>query len=315
MRIVFMGTPDFAVASLEAIRHAGHTIAAVVTAPDTFGGRGGKQLIQSAVKQYAVEQKLHVLQPIKLKDKNFIKELRSLNAELHVVVAFRMLPEIVWNMPPWGTINVHGSLLPKYRGAAPIHWAVIQGEKITGITVFKLRHVIDTGDIIKQESIEIGPNETTGDLSQRMKILGAETLMKSISLLSKGDLHLTHQDDLMSCPAPKLFHESGRIDFNQTSFVIHNLIRGMSPKPTAWMILHGTKYFFYRSVLTEITSTELAGSLYIDDHQLILATIDFNIFVREIQLEGKRIQSDKEFINGHWKNPIYAPVKLKGDVK
>ncbi|MEP7322583.1 MAG: methionyl-tRNA formyltransferase [Saprospiraceae bacterium] len=309
MRIVFMGTPEFAVASLEAILQAGHSVVAVVTSPDAMGGRGGKQLIQSSVKQYAVDHKLHVLQPIKLRDKNFIKELRSFQADLYVVVAFRMLPEIVWSMPPMGTINVHGSLLPKYRGAAPIHWAIIHGEKITGITVFRLKHVIDTGDIIQQASIEIGLNETTGDLSQRMMILGASTLVKSISLLSKGDFKLILQDDLMSSPAPKLFHESGKIDFKQTSFAIHNLIRGMSPKPTAWMVLHGIKYFFYRSELTEIKSTEPAGRLYIAQQQLILATIDFNIFIREIQLEGKRIQSDKEFINGYWKNPLYAPGK------
>jgi methionyl-tRNA formyltransferase len=186
LRIVFMGTPEFAVASLDALVKHGCNIVGVITAPDKAAGRGMK-LTQSAVKKYAVENGLHVLQPEKLKNDSFLEELQSLKADLQIVVAFRMLPEVVWNMPPMGTINVHGSLLPQYRGAAPINWAIINGEKQTGVTTFKLKHEIDTGDILLQEKIQIGETDTAGLLHDRMKIVGAELLVRTIKNLAEGN--------------------------------------------------------------------------------------------------------------------------------
>src|SRR5438034_1010231 len=192
MRIVFMGTPDFAVASLEALVKAKYNIVGVITAPDKPAGRGMK-LTVSAVKKYAIKHKLKILQPEKLKDPEFLNKLKSLHADLQVVVAFRMLPHLVWNMPPMGTMNVHASLLPQYRGAAPINWAIINGEKETGITTFKLKHEIDTGDILLQEKIEIGENETAGELHDRLKELGAQLLVKTVEGLADGHLQETPQ--------------------------------------------------------------------------------------------------------------------------
>ena len=187
LRIVFMGTPEFAVASLDALLKAGYKVVAVITAPDKPAGRG-MQLQQSAIKKYAVEHGLKILQPEKLKSPVFIEELRSLHADLHIVVAFRMLPELIWNMPPMGTINLHGSLLPQYRGAAPVNWAIINGEKETGVTTFKLKHEIDTGDILLQESFPIGENETAGEVHNKMKEIGASLLLKTIAGLADGNV-------------------------------------------------------------------------------------------------------------------------------
>src|SRR6476661_6718577 len=192
LRIVFMGTPEFAVASLNALIEAGFNIVGVITAPDKPAGRGMK-LTESAVKKYAVENGLHILQPEKLKNPSFLEELECLKADLQIVVAFRMLPEVVWNMPPMGTINVHGSLLPAYRGAAPINWAIINGEKETGVTTFKLQHQIDTGNILLQERISIGENETAGELHDKMKEVGAQLLVKTIQGLADGSLKETPQ--------------------------------------------------------------------------------------------------------------------------
>ena len=302
MKIVFMGTPEFAVPSLDALLQAGHEIVAVVTAPDAMGGRGGKQLILSQVKQYAIARGLNVLQPVKLRDKTFIAKLKALNADIQVVVAFRMLPEIVWNMPPLGTINVHGSLLPKYRGAAPIHWAVINGEKETGVTVFRLKHEIDTGDILAQSKVTIDPDATTGDLYNKLMYLGANTLVHSLEDLEKGTITLIRQNDALSCPAPKLYHDSCKIDINSPATTTHNFIRGLSPKPTAWLIFCGIKYFFFTSKMTYRKSTREPGSLVIDGNKLCLSTIDYDLEILEIQAEGKRKMSQQEFVNGYQNN-------------
>lgn len=302
MKIVFMGTPEFAVPSLDALLQAGHEIVAVVTAPDAMGGRGGKQLILSQVKQYAIARGLNVLQPVKLRDKTFIAKLKALNADIQVVVAFRMLPEIVWNMPPLGTINVHGSLLPKYRGAAPIHWAVINGEKETGVTVFRLKHEIDTGDILAQSKVTIDPDETTGDLYNKLMYLGANTLVHSLEDLEKGTITLIQQNDALSCPAPKLYHDSCKIDINSPATTTHNFIRGLSPKPTAWLIFCGIKYFFFISKMAYRKSTREPGSLMIDGNKLYLSTIDYDLEILEIQAEGKRKMSQQEFVNGYQNN-------------
>ena len=223
-RIVFLGTPDFAVESLKALLQAGYNVVGVVTAPDKRAGRGQK-LSESAVKQYAQEQGLPILQPIKLKDPEFIAQLSALKPDLQVVVAFRMLPETVWNLPPQGTVNVHGSLLPKYRGAAPINWAILNGEKETGVSTFKLQHEIDTGDILLQEKMPIGPNETAGELHDRMKVEGAQLLVKTLQELANGTLKASQQQlnsDIKH--APKLFKTDCEIDWNNTSEQIHNQI-------------------------------------------------------------------------------------------
>src|SRR5215469_6400291 len=250
LRIVFMGTPDFAVASLDALVTAGCNIVGVITAPDKPAGRS-MQLRQSAVKKYALEKNLNILQPEKLKNTSFIEELRSLQADVQVVVAFRMLPEIVWNMPPMGTINVHASLLPQYRGAAPINWAIINGEKETGITTFKLQHEIDTGNILLQEKIAIGDKETAGELHDKMKEIGANLLAKTVKEILEGTLQETPQSAIvngeLSMPtdkssdphsqftignsqlrsAPKIHTETCKIDWTKSVNEIHNLIRGL----------------------------------------------------------------------------------------
>jgi methionyl-tRNA formyltransferase len=246
LRIVFMGTPEFAVASLEALVKAKCNIVGVITAPDKQAGRGMK-MTESAVKKYAVRHHLKVLQPEKLKNIEFLEELRSLNADLQIVVAFRMLPESVWNMPPLGTINLHGSLLPQYRGAAPINWAVINGEKETGVTTFKLKHEIDTGDILMQESFPIDENETAGDVHDKMKEIGARVLVETVKGIADGTLVESpqttvdgQQSSVVSSQssslkhAPKIFTETCNIDWRRSIDEIHNLIRGLSPFPCAF---------------------------------------------------------------------------------
>ena len=250
LRIVFMGTPEFAVGSLSALVEAGCQIVGVITAPDKLAGRGMK-LTESAVKKYAVEKGLHILQPEKLKNPDFIAALKALNADLQIVVAFRMLPEIVWEMPPMGTINLHGSLLPQYRGAAPIHWAVINGEKETGVTTFKLQHAIDTGDILLQKSFPIGPDETTGEVHDRMKNIGAKVLVETVKAIAENTLKETQQSTLSSESelkhAPKLFTENCVVNWNQSIDQIHNFIRGLSPFPGALSKLDDKILKIYRS--------------------------------------------------------------------
>ncbi|MCW3087116.1 MAG: methionyl-tRNA formyltransferase, partial [Sediminibacterium sp.] len=238
LKIAFMGTPDFAVASLDALVNAGCNIVAVITAPDKPAGRGMK-LTESAVKKYAAGKGLPVLQPEKLKSPAFIEQLRALQADLQVVVAFRMLPEVVWNMPPLGTINVHGSLLPQYRGAAPIHWAVINGEKETGVTTFRLKHEIDTGDILLQKKIPIGDDETTGEVHDRMKVIGAGLLVDTIRGLADHTLLPMDQSILLEHGpkelrhAPKLFTEDCQLNWERPASELHNRVRGLSPFPGA----------------------------------------------------------------------------------
>lgn len=299
MRIVFMGTPEFAVPSLKILLDAGYEIPAVVTAPDKPGGRKGIQ--QSAVKQFAVEHDLSVLQPERLKNPEFIAQLRALKADLQVVVAFRMLPEAVWNMPPLGTMNLHGSLLPQYRGAAPINWAIIRGEKETGVTSFLLRHEIDTGDILFQEKLSIGDNETAGELHDRMMMLGAEVVLRSVHALKTGTARPVAQSDTEATSAPKLHTESCKIDFSLNINELHNFIRGLSPYPGAWMMLHDKVFKVLRTdihVKTDVS--QLPGTLFTTDKKnLFLAANDCALKILEVQLEGKRRMSDSEFVNGY----------------
>lgn len=236
LKIVFFGTPDFAVESLDRLIKDGHDIAAVVTATDKPAGRG-HHMLQSAVKEYAVSHGLRLLQPSSLKDSVFVDQLREIGADLFIVIAFRMLPEIVWTMPPMGTFNLHGSLLPRYRGAAPINWAIINGDRETGVTTFFLKHEIDTGDIIDQVRIEIGPDEDFGSVYGRLMHIGADLTARTVRRIIDGDLMATPQDADGQCepsPAPKVFKDTCRIDWSRQEKSIHDLVRGLSPHPGAW---------------------------------------------------------------------------------
>jgi methionyl-tRNA formyltransferase len=303
LRLVFMGTPEFAVASLDALVAAGCTIVGVVTAPDKPAGRGMK-LQESAVKKYAVEKGLHVLQPEKLRNPQFLEELKALQADLQIVVAFRMLPEAVWNMPPLGTINVHGSLLPQYRGAAPINWAIINGEKETGVTTFKLKHEIDTGDILLQERIPIGKNDTAGEVHDRMKEVGAQLLVRTVQGLADGSLQEVPQLSVVASEAdikhaPKIFTETCRIDWNQPAERIHNLIRGLSPYPAAFTQLHGKVLKIYKSEKEWNQPSHAPGEFESNGKTFLkFACTDGYIQVKELQLEGKKRMSVEDFLRG-----------------
>ena len=337
-RIVFMGTPEFAVASLDALVQAGYNVVGVITAPDKPAGRGMK-ITQSAVKKYATEHNLFVLQPEKLKNPVFLKELIALRADLQIVVAFRMLPEVVWNMPKMGTVNVHGSLLPQYRGAAPINWAVINGEKETGVTTFKLKHEIDTGDILLQESFAIGEDETAGEVHDRMKEIGAQLLVKTVEGLVNGTLEEKPQSEIESgkweaesgntAPdspltthhsqlkhAPKIFTDTCKIDFSKTVDEVHNLIRGLSPFPGAFTYFNDKMMKIYRSKkelgrgasgdLNHADQNVQAGETvptgnYLTDGKTYLKFACSNGYVQvlELQLEGKKKMLVEDFLRGY----------------
>ncbi|MDQ3142926.1 MAG: methionyl-tRNA formyltransferase [Bacteroidota bacterium] len=298
MRIVFMGTPEFAIPSLELINKEFGVIT-VITSPDKSGGRGHK-LIESPVKKWAIEHDISILQPERLKKKSFIFQLQSLNADLFVVVAFRMLPEIIWSMPSLGTINLHASLLPKYRGAAPIQRAIMAGEPETGISIFKLRHEIDTGDIMIQERLEIGPNETGGSLHDRMKIIGAELILKGLKLIEHSQVTYLTQENELASTAPKIFHEDCKIQWNRSVHDIYNQIRALSPYPGAWFIHEGTLYKIIESKKL-IHDHEHSPEKWISDQKTFLHISCMNgyIDVIEIQQQGKRKMLIKEFLNGH----------------
>jgi methionyl-tRNA formyltransferase len=306
LRIVFMGTPQFAVASLKILAENGFNIVGVVTAPDKPAGRG-MQLQQSAVKKYAVEKDLNILQPVKLKDPEFLEQLKALHADLQVVVAFRMLPEAVWNMPPLGTINLHASLLPQYRGAAPINWAIINGEKETGVTTFKLQHEIDTGNILLSERIPIGESETAGELHDRMKETGAALLLKTVTGIREGSLEehpqLRSDGDRQTGlrHAPKIFSETCRIDWNRTTAEVYNLIRGLSPYPGACTNLDGKMFKIYQARPAGISDPKAGFGTYETDHKTYLrfACRDGYLDVTELQLAGKKKMHVDEFLRGY----------------
>ncbi|MFK7796563.1 MAG: methionyl-tRNA formyltransferase [Aureispira sp.] len=300
MKIVFMGTAEFAVPTLELLLEEGYNIVGVITATDKWGGRGNKKLLQSAVKKFAVEKGLNILQPKNLKAASFQEELRALEADLQVVVAFRMLPESVWNMPPQGTMNIHGSLLPKYRGAAPIHWAVINGETETGVSSFQLKHEIDTGDILFQSSTPIGENETTGDVYERLMHLGAQLALKSVRAVEAGTAQSTPQVDAAMSHAPKVFHDGCKINFDQRTAQVHNFIRGMSPVPTAWTLLDGTKLKIFRSQKELVTHEYPVGSIHSDGKRYLkIATQDGFVQLLDVQLTKRKRMDVKSFLNGY----------------
>lgn len=303
-RIVFMGTPDFAVASLKKLLEAGLNIIAVITAPDKPAGRG-MILSESAVKKFAFQHSLKVLQPEKLKDSHFLEELQSLKADLQVVVAFRMLPEVVWNMPPMGTINLHGSLLPQYRGAAPINWAIINGEKETGVTTFKLAHEIDTGNILLSQAISVEEDETAGELHDKMKEIGADLLLNTVRGMADGTLEEFPQSTLAGKAglevkhAPRIFTETCRINWNKPVHEIYNLIRGLSPYPAAFTTLQGKTLKIYKSRKEIIPTTQPPGE-FSTDNKSYLKFVSANgyLYVLELQLEGKKKMLVEEFLRG-----------------
>ncbi|WP_346318565.1 methionyl-tRNA formyltransferase [Chitinophaga sp. YIM B06452] len=301
MRIIFMGTPEFAVASLDALVQHGYDVAAVVTAPDKPAGRG-LQLQQSAVKQYAVEKNIPVLQPEKLKNPAFLEELRSYNADLQVVVAFRMLPELVWNMPRLGTVNVHASLLPQYRGAAPINWAVINGEKESGVTTFRLQHEIDTGNILYSSKVPIREDETAGELYDTLMKEGAKVLIQTVASLEKGDITGTVQNNIPPEElkhAPKIFKETCRINWEAPVESIYNLIRGLSPYPTAFTVLQDKTLKIFKAEKEIAQHSHAPGSVHTDQKTYLkFAAPGGYINVTDIQLEGKKRMGVVEFLRG-----------------
>lgn len=304
-RIVFMGTPDFAVPSLAQLLRAGYPVVGVVTAPDRPAGRG-MQLSSSAVKKFALEKQLPVLQPEKLKAPEFISSLQALKADLQVVVAFRMLPEMVWNMPPLGTINVHASLLPKYRGAAPINWAIINGEKETGVTTFQLTHAIDTGHILLQEKVAIGDDETAGELHDRLKESGAALLIKTLDALRQGNLKAQPQELLVredwpphTLHAPKIFRETCEIDWHRPVDTIYDHIRGLAPVPGAFTRYRGQQLKIYCADKEYTSHSAAPGSSDTDAKTYLrFAGADGYLYIKELQAEGKKRMEIAAFLRG-----------------
>lgn len=307
LRIVFLGTPEFAVESLSRIVDEGYNVVGVVTMPDKVAGRGHK-MIQSAVKQYAVAHGLHLMQPEKLKAPEFVEELRSLNANLFVVIAFRMLPEVVWTMPELGTFNLHASLLPRYRGAAPINRAVMNGDSETGVTTFFLKHEIDTGDILRQERIAIGTDEDAGSVHDRLMALGADVTLDTIAHIVAGDLKPVAQDQLLQgeepTPAPKIFKETCRIDWTRPAAEIHNHVRGLSPYPAAWTVLRaadGTETELQVFVTRRTCESTVlpAGTLLPDTRRMAVAAADGLVLeLAEVRAAGRKRMSGADFLRG-----------------
>jgi methionyl-tRNA formyltransferase len=302
LRIVFMGTPDFAVATLEGLLHDGYNIVGVITAPDKPAGRGQKLTI-SAVKQFALSKHLNILQPTNLKDPNFIEELKALNANLQIVVAFRMLPEVVWSMPKYGTFNLHASLLPNYRGAAPIHWAIINGETKTGVTTFFIDEKIDTGAMILQEAISIEPDETVGSLHDKLMILGRDLVLKTVRRIENQTVSTTIQsksEDLRT--AYKLHKDNCKIDWKASLDHIYNKIRGLNPFPGAWCYLkNGEEELSIKlfEVGKEISRHALEpGKVLTGKNYLKVAVRDGYILINGIQLPGKRKMDTTSLLNG-----------------
>lgn len=296
MRIVFLGTPEFAVASLEALILHQFNVVAVVTAPDKPSGRGLK-LTPSPVKLCAEKHGIPVLQPEKLKDPQFLQELSEFKADLQFVVAFRMLPEVVWNMPPLGTYNLHGSLLPKYRGAAPIHWSVMNGDLETGVTVFKLKHEIDTGDIILRKTIPIGQSETTSEVHDRMMFVGAEALAEAAKMIERQEIKFLPQREDEVSLAPKLFKETCLIDWSQSVEIVYNKIRGLAYFPGAYFLFQGKTVKLYA---TRKSSVKLhPGEIKETDQKLLIGCMDGSLEILEIQVEGKRKMEIGEFLRGN----------------
>lgn len=301
LRIIYMGTPEFAVPSLQILVENGFNVVAVITAPDKPKGRGQK-LATSPVKDYAVSQDIPVLQPTNLKSPEFIEELKSYNANLQIVVAFRMLPEMVWDMPKIGTFNLHASLLPQYRGAAPINWAIINGEKETGVTTFFLKHEIDTGNIIFQEKEPIEEDDNVGDLYTRLMERGSKLVLKTVQAIQKGDYPQGPQDESVEIKhAPKIFKETCEIDWSKSSEEVHNFIRGLSPYPAAWTMINGTQFKIYKAEKLELTSAGDKPGDYSTNNKsyLHIQTGGSALSIKELQMQGKKRMNIEDFLRGN----------------
>jgi len=294
-----MGTPEFAVPCLDSLLKAGYNVVGVITAPDRPAGRG-KKIRFSAVKEFALNNKLNILQPTNLKNLDFQKTLKNLNADIQVVVAFRMLPEAVWNMPPMGSINLHASLLPNYRGAAPINWAIINGEKETGVSTFFLQHEIDTGKIIFQEKIEIKKDDYLDTIYDKLMNLGAKLIVKTIDAVNKNDYPQTAQDHITDIKhAPKIFKETGEINWNNDVISIYNLIRGLSPYPVAWTKLKNKTLKIFKANPIIISSNKENGEVEFLKETIKFYCKDGYIEITELQLEGKRKMKTSDFLKGY----------------
>lgn len=301
LKIIFMGTPEFAVQSLDALICNNYEVKAVVTAPDKKSGRGNK-INFSDVKKYTIEKKLRLLQPKNLKEIDFINDLKSINADIFIVVAFRMLPKVIWEIPKKGTINLHASLLPQLRGAAPIHWAIIEGLKKTGVTTFFINEKIDFGNIIEQKQVEIEDFENTGNLYEKLKKIGSLLLLSTLELISENKFKIIKQSNSENLlKAPKLNKLNTRIDWNESGQKIFNMIRGLSPYPSAWTISEKTgKILKLHNVIfrNEKKSFELNGLISINNNLMKIYVKDGYLEVIELQLEGKKRMNYKEFVNG-----------------
>ena len=304
LRIVYMGTPDFAVESLRHLVEGGYNVVGVVTMPDKPIGRHQTTLSASPVKKYAEKQGLHLLQPARLKDETFLAELRSLRADLQIVVAFRMLPEAVWNMPPLGTFNLHASLLPQYRGAAPINWAVINGEKETGVTTFFLKHTLDTGDIIRQKRISIGEDDDAGTVHDRLMTIGGTLVVETVDAILSGDVTPTPQSvEACTKSAPKIFRETCRIDWNSSTQQAHNFIRGLSPYPAAWTEMQIGERLqtlkIFRTAREHTNPTEKVGTVLTDGRTTLKVVMaDGYLHILSLQQAGKRRMDTADFLRG-----------------
>ncbi len=305
MNIIFMGTPEFALPSLEILLTTHHNISAVVTVPDKPQGRGLK-ISESPLKKFAVQNKLKILQPDNLNDESYIEEIKSLTPDLMIVVAFRILPKEIYSIPKFGSFNLHASLLPKYRGAAPINWAIINGDKKTGVTTFFLRDKVDTGNIIMQNKCEITSEDDAGSLHDKLSVLGASTVLSTVNLIemTNGNVPVYQQDDSSASKAPKIFKEFCKIDFSNASEKVYNFIRGLSPHPAAYTFREGKQikifktHKFLKSILTNGTA-KIPGQVIVQEDRLFITCLDGYLEILELQLEGKKRMSASEFLRGH----------------
>lgn len=297
MNIVFFATPDFAIPSLEAILKSNHKVLAVVTNTDKEQGRGYK-LTFSPIKKFALEHGLSILQPESLKDNDFIDKLKSLNADVFVIVAFKILPKEVFTIPKYGSFNLHGSILPKYRGAAPIQWALINGDKETGLTTFFLKEKVDTGNIILTTKVEIDDDDNFGTLHDKMSIEGAKLVINTLELINKGNVIQQPQDDSIASLAPKITKEICKIDLNKTATEIHNLIRGLSPYPGAILTYNGKNYKIFKTKLT-FDKTVNKNDILVTKQEIFLGCYNSVLQILEIQPEGRKKMSANEFLRGY----------------
>ncbi len=297
MRIVFMGTPEFAVPSLDILISNGYEIAGVVTVADRKKGRGLKES-HSAVKEYALEKGLKVLQPEKLKDEDFVRELQQLQPDIIVVVAFRILPREVYTIAKYGSFNLHASLLPKYRGAAPINWTIINGEKESGVTTFFLQDKVDTGNVILQKKVSIDESDTAGTLHDKLMEIGKSAVLETVKIIEEGAVEVIEQDDSESSPAPKIFKDDCRIDWGEDAGKIYNFVRGLSPYPAAWTMFDGKSVKIYFTQKTDNDSNAEPGVLEIDGKSILVNTGSEKLEITELQSEGKRRMKAEDFVNG-----------------